>query len=322
MRFRAISCAITGGTLSLAAFSLGMTPVQTFACACGCGIFDVGTSSMLPDGPGGLVYLQFYYQNQNQNWSGTAAAPGQNNGDKNITTEWITAGLQYFFNRSWGIQAEIPYENRWFTTDTNFANGPPATLATVNWADIGDIRLKGIYTGFSEDMSTGITFGIKFPTGNYNFRPDIVDRDTQIGTGSTDLLLGVFHRGALTDDGNWGWYTQLQLDLPVLTRDDYTPGTEIDFVIGAHYKGWSVGQNMTITPIAQVLIQERTSDTGANASNPVASGFQRVLLAPGIEVDSGSFMFYADVSFPVYINATGNQLNALALYKAVLAYKF
>jgi len=276
---------------------------------------------MFPDGAGGLVYLQFYYQNQNQNWSGNAAAPGQNNSDKNITTEWITAGLQYFFNRSWGVQAEIPYENRWFSTDTNFGNFP-ATIQTVNWADIGDVRIKGYYTGFSEDMSTGVMFGIKLPTGNYNFRPDIVDRDTQIGTGSTDLLLGVFHRGALTDDGNWGWFTQLQLDQPVLTRDDYYPGTEVDFVLGAHYKGWSIGQNTTITPIGQVLAQIKTTDQGANAASPPASGFQRILLAPGIEIDSGKLIFYADVSFPVYINATGNQLEPAALFKATLGYKF
>ena len=48
----------------------------------------------------------------------------------------------------------------------------------------------GMYTGFSNDMSKGIIFGVQLPTGNYT-APGF-DRDTQIGTGSTDLILGAF----------------------------------------------------------------------------------------------------------------------------------
>jgi hypothetical protein len=321
MHIRSIARAIAYGALSLAPLSVGMTPSESLACACGCGIFDVGTSSMLPDGPGGVAYLLFYFQGQNQNWSGNSAAPGQNNGDKNITTEFITAGVQYMFSRSWGVQVEVPYAHRNFTTDTNFGSFPQMNT-TLDWGQIGDVRIRAVYTGFSDDLSTGVTFGLRLPTGNYQFRPDVVDRDTEIGSGSTDVLLGVFHRGALVDDNSWGWFTLLQLDLPVLIADNYWPGAELDYSIGVHPKGWSIGQNTTITPIAQVLAQVRTSDTGANASNPPASGFQRVLLSPGIEIDVNRFTFYADVAFPVYENFTGNQLVAPILAKAVMSYKF
>ena len=40
------------------------------ACACGCGVFDVGTSSMLPQGTGGVAWFEYDYQNQNRNRSG------------------------------------------------------------------------------------------------------------------------------------------------------------------------------------------------------------------------------------------------------------
>ena len=30
-----------------------------YACACGCGVFDVGTASMLPQGPGGMAWLEY-----------------------------------------------------------------------------------------------------------------------------------------------------------------------------------------------------------------------------------------------------------------------
>ncbi len=79
------------------------------ACACGCGVFDVATSSMFPEGEGGMAFLNYDYQDQNQNWNGTSSAPAANNDDKKIETDFVTLGLQYMFNRSWGAQVELPY---------------------------------------------------------------------------------------------------------------------------------------------------------------------------------------------------------------------
>ena len=71
-------------------------------------------------------------------------------------------------------------------------------LVSANWSQVGDARLEGLYTGFFADMSAGATFGVKLPTGSYTFAPEVVDRDSQLGTGSTDVLLGGFYRGSLT----------------------------------------------------------------------------------------------------------------------------
>ena len=95
------------------------------ACACGCGVFEVGTSDMLPKGPGGMVYEEFDYQSQSINWSGRSRAPKEDNGDNLIRTYFITTGFQYMFNRSWGVQVEIPYDYRRFTT-----TGGPTTTAS------------------------------------------------------------------------------------------------------------------------------------------------------------------------------------------------
>ena len=78
----------------------------------------------------------------------------------------------------------------------------------MNWSQLGDIRIEGIYTGFFADLSAGVTFGLKLPTGSYTEDPDVVDRDTQIGTGSTDILLGGFYRGNITKDEKWDWFAQ------------------------------------------------------------------------------------------------------------------
>ena len=91
--------------------AMALTTTHLRACACGCGVFDVGTSSMLPKGAGGMVYLDYDYQSQSINWSGNSRAPGANNGDKFIRTDFVTAGFQYMFNRSWGLQIEIPYDS-------------------------------------------------------------------------------------------------------------------------------------------------------------------------------------------------------------------
>jgi hypothetical protein len=296
-----------------------LAPGVVHACACGCGVFDVATSSMFPQGQGGTAWLQYDYQDQNRNWSGTSQAPAANNGDKEISTDFATLGLQYMFNPCWGVQLELPYDYRSFKT-TSAAPGNPVT--TINWGALGDIRLEGIYTGFFADQSAGVNFGVKLPTGDWihNNAYGDVDRDSEIGTGSTDILLGGFYRGNITKDEKWDWFAQLLLDVPVLTQAQYRPGTELDTAAGIDYKGFSVGR-VRISPVAQVIFSERTGDIGA-AANPGDSGYQRILLSPGIEFHIHPVKIYADVEIPVYQNLTGNQLAAPVLFKLSMSYMF
>ena len=80
-----------------------IAPGVVHACACGCSVFDVGTSSMFPNGQGGMAFLQYDYQDQNRNWSGSSQAPAANNDDQEIRSDFVTVGLQYMFNSSWGV---------------------------------------------------------------------------------------------------------------------------------------------------------------------------------------------------------------------------
>lgn len=292
-----------------------LAPSMVHACACGCGVFDVGTISMFPAGAGGMAFLQYSYQDQNRNWSGTSQAPAVNNDDKEIQTHYLKFGLQYMFNPSWGVQVEVPYDYR------SSKKNDSGSLVTRNWSQLGDIQIEGIYTGFAPDLSAGVTFGAKLPTGSYTFDPDVVDRDTQIGTGSADILLGGFYRDSLTQDFLWDWFAQLQLDVPVLTQDEYRPGLELDAAAGIDYKGLHLGQ-VRISPLAQVIFSERTSDSGANSASPVASGYQRIMLSPGAEFHIHQVNIYADAEFPVYQNFTGNQLAASVLFKFSVGFRF
>ncbi len=291
-----------------------VAPGAAWACACGCGVFDVGTSSLMPERAGGTVFLNYDYQNQNQNWSGTSSAPGENNEDKKIETHTVTLGLQYMFNRSWGARLELPFVNRTFDSAANA--GP------LNWSGLGDLRLRGIYTGFSDDLSSGLTFGVKLPTGSHTHTEASggIDRDTQIGSGSTDLLLGGFHRGSLAGSTRWNWFAQAQLDLPALKQGDYRPGLEADVAAGIYFDSRSLGR-VEISPVAQVIGVWRGRNNGAAAA-PDDSGYQRVLLAPGIEFNLRPVKIYADVEIPVYQNVSGNQLIAPILFKVSASYTF
>jgi hypothetical protein len=302
---------ISGGLLVVV-----LAPRIVYACACGCGIFDVGGSSMLPSGQGGAAFVQYAYMDQNRNWSGSSEAPAADNGDKKLESQFTTFGLQYMFNRRWGVQAELPYTFRSFKgTDEDTGQ-----VGTHNWSGLGDISLRAIYTGFSADMSSGVSLGLKLPTGDFKEDPNLVDRDTQIGYGSTEILLGAFYRGNLDRNARWDWFAQFQLELPTFIQDNYRPGIEFDSGAGVDYKGFSLGR-VRITPLAQVLFADRASDSGANAA-PDDTGYQRILLSPGVEFHFHPVRIYADAEFPVFQNVTGNQLVAPVQFKVVLSYMF
>lgn len=299
-----------GLLLSLAAL---LAPNRAFACACGCGVFEVGTASMLPTHPGGMAFVEYDELNQNRNWSRYSRGSDDDNADKLLRTNFFTAGVQYMVNRSWGLQAELPYWNRTFRTTDD--SGAP--LASVHSA-VGDIRLRGIYTGFSGDMSSGLTFGLKLPTGDFSF-PDF-DRDTEIGTGSTDLLLGAFRVGRVPSALGWAWFANAVLDQPVLTAGGYRPGGELDAAIGGYYDRTRLG-DVTVAPVAQLVGSHRLRDSGT-LGHFTDSGYDRILLAPGLEFDTALVRVYGDVGFPLYQYVHGNQLVAKALFKLNVGYRF
>ena len=281
-----------------------------YGCACGCGVFEVGTSSMFPRHEGGMVWIEWDYQDQTRNRHGTRRAPSADNDDKELRTEFYNVGVQYLFNRNWGIQVEVPVDHRHWVSGESGA---------FDWTSLGDIRLKGLYTGLSEDLSIGIDFGVKIPTGN--FRQQGPDRDTQIGTGSTDLLLGAFYRTPIDKSGVWNLFAQVEGDLPVAWQQGYRPGFEVDAAAGVYYGGFRF-HGVTISPLGQVIVSHRASDGGPQASYPVGSGYDRVLLSPGVEFDVHPFSIYADVEIPVYQYFKGDQLSAPAMFKIIMSYAF
>jgi len=300
-----------------------LVPGVVHACACGCGVFDVATSSMLPNGTGGTAWLQYDYMDQNQDWHALEPAAASLNDDKEIQTHFITVGMQYMFNQNWGAQVEIPYDFRYFKGTDNAGD-----IASHSWSQLGDIRLEAIYDGFFADQSLGVTFGVKLPTGAYNVDTTVnaanpvglVDRDTQIGTGSTDLLLGGFYRHNMTADEKWDWFAQGLFNAPTLIQAQYRPGFELDAATGIDYKGATLGRAQ-ITPIGQLIFSARTHDVGPQADS-ADTGYERLMISPGLEIHIHPVSIYADIEVPVVQNYRGYQLAASVLYKLSVSYMF
>lgn len=298
--------------ISSAVFSTVFLPSLALACACGCAVFDVGTSTLLPSGPGGSIFAEWDYLDQTKNWSGSASAPASHNADKNIRSNFYLVGGQYMFNEDWGVMAEVPYTDRSFTTADS---GTPETFRN---SALGDIRLMGVYSGFSADMSTGVIFGVKLPTGDSTFKG--FDPDVQISSGSTDVLLGAYHTGAIDFAGDFQWFVQGVWQHEVATEHNYTPGSELNGAIGASYTGWHVTDTISVAPVVQAVFSYRGHDGGIG--DPANTGYTRALVAPGVAVSFASWKLYADVEVPVYQHVTGNQLVSPAAVKLIASYSF
>ncbi len=237
------------------------------------------------------------------------------------------------FNRDWGFMAKVPYTTRTFHTQED----PADPVSVFKDYSVGDAEIMGMYTGFDKDMSTGVFFGLKLPTGDFTAAG--FDRDTQIGTGTTDLILGGFNRGLITGDNTWQYFSQIKLQTPFNSRsafDDelgavgnYKPGTEVDGAVGIVYNGgYHIAGFDKVAPLLQLLGSYRGRDSGTSA-DPDNTGYDRLLISPGIEFTkvldeaSGTVMkIYGDVEVPLYQHVNGNQIVAPALFKLISSYNF
>lgn len=300
-------------TLGLGAVSL---PASALACACGCGVFGVGAGTLTPTGEGGTAFVEYDFMNQNHNWHGASSAPGADNPDKAIKTDFVNFGGQYMFNRSFGVMVQSAVWNRTFRTlDSN-----GVTVNRFTHAALGDTRIQGVYTGFSPDLSSGLTFGVKLATGDSSYGN--FDPDTEIGTGSTDLLIGGYTHGKLTADNSFSWFANAQWQKPVAWRHAYKPGEEVNAGVGAYYAGYDLWSGKAkLSPVLQLIGSWRARD-GGDMGHPGDSGYERLLLAPGVELNTADWRLYAHVAFPVYQRVNGDQLTAPVLFKLALSRTF
>ena len=308
---------------------LGITfvPAQALACACGCGIFDVGLPGLPVTGMDNQISLQYGYMNQNQNHSGSSNASNALNPDKQIKTGYYNFFGQHMFNSDWGIMAMVPYWKRSFTTDTNgtpgitdVAAGVTPNIQSANVATLSDIRVMGMYTGFSADQSTGLTFGLKLPTGSYTVSP-LLDRDTEPGTGTTDLLLGGYNMGYLNK--TLGWFSQGTYRHALDTAQGYKPGDSLNVTVGLTYNGFTGATK--VVPMLQLNAMWRGNDQGGGDAiyGNVNSGYKNLYIAPGVMlILDRRWRLNSSLYIPAYRVANGNQLVPHWMASSGITYMF
>ena len=327
-RTRKAAAVVLTSTVLLTTFSF-----SALACACGCGIFDIGGVNFAPTNSdtGLSAWIRFSAMDQNANFEGTSKAPASDNADKRIQTSFYTLGAQYMINHEWGVMVELPLYARSFTTVYDNAGD----IGTFHLNALGDLKIMGMYSGFSPDHSTGVIFGLKLPTGvwkspSYGVAGQVYDRDTLPGTGSTDLVLGAYNVGSLSSDGALSYFLQASAQIPIAIQGGYRPGAEYDAAAGLTYDFGAHGPLTKLAPVAQLLATHREHDYKFGAVSP-DSGYDRLFISPGVDLRFDKLKIYADVEIPVYQrvgygslanDGTAGQLVAPILYKAQVGYDF
>ena len=318
---------ILGLTLTIVALGSG---TEAYACAaCGCTLSrdwdNQGISSTL----GFSADFSYDYLKQDQqrycNSSASNAlinqqlAAGQEV-EAFTKTQTMTASLNYTAD-TWGIYTQLPLASREHGT-----YGTTAPLGTdytsSSQSGIGDIRIVARYTGLATDNNVGLIAGLKLPTGatNANFNAGTnagapLDAGLQIGTGSTDVIMGAFYTGTFS---SYGWFVQGTLQYAVASKTqngaDYRPGDAYTFNTGIRYASFGT----RISPMLQLNIIKREADTDNNtgvnvAVDPVTgasvSGGTLAYLAPGVTVRvGGGASAYGFVQVPIYQNVNSLQI--------------
>jgi hypothetical protein len=323
MRFAVRTRALTLLAISAA---LSMTMPLARACSsCGCTLNADWATQGLAAGKGWRFDVRYDYFNQSDLRSGTGSVdrasievPSEEEVQQTTVNRNTTFGLEYSPNANWGVSLLLPYFDRFHTTigegDTD--------LSSSQSDGIGDLRVIARYAGFSPDHTSGLQFGLKLPTGRSDdtFRSgpltgEIVDRGLQLGTGSTDLLVGAYHFGALAQ--NWDYFAQAMLQQPLGSKDDFKPGTGVNLSIGTRYVASSF-----FMPQVQINVRAEKRESGANADID-NSGATLAYLSPGFTLNfSRRFAGFMFVQAPIWQRVNGLQIEPRYSISAGLHYIF
>jgi hypothetical protein len=307
------------------AASLLIVPRAHACSACGCTINSDWASQGLAASGGWRFDMRYDFFEQDQLRSGTDkisrsnfSFPADTEVQKYTINRNATFALDYSPNKDWGINVSLPWYDRGHAT---IAQGDTA-ISTSQDTGIGDVRVMARYSGFAAQRSSGVMFGIKLPTGNSSDRfesgpqqGEVVDRGLQLGSGTTDALLGVYNFGALAP--NWGYFAQALLQVPLDSHDGFKPGAGVNANLGLRYTA-----SETLVPQLQVNARVEKRERGINA-DVENSGATLVYLSPGLTWNiTRRFSAFGFVQVPIYQRVNGLQLEATQFASVGLHYHF
>ena len=234
---------------------------------------------------------------------------------KTISRNLVTS-VDYGFTADWSGSIVIPLVDRTHYHIHNHMGTP--IPEDWDFSELGDIRVLSRYRNeLTKTQTWGVQVGLKLASGSINIRNDngdLAERTLQPGTGSHDLLLGVFWNDT---DEHKTWFVQYMYQHPLITRDDFTPGDEQGLDVGISYV---LTQHMRL--VTQLNFRHKQADTGANAE-PEDSGSNEWWLSPGLSVAlTRATRLYAYYQLPLYQYVNGVQLTADQAVSIGLSHRF
>jgi hypothetical protein len=283
------------------------------ACAsCGCTLTGDWLSQGLAAQPGTTFSLRYDFVPQTELQSGTHLVdvsrivfPTDREIERHTYNHSLTATLDHQFANDWGLDVQLPVLTRPHSTIGEGTTEPSHS----DTSGLGDLRVVGRWQGLSAPGTvTGLEAGLVLPTGQFHqtFKSgpesgEDVDRGLQPGTGTTQLVLGAYHLGAVASE--LGYFAQVTGQTPLTSRDGYKPGSFVQASVALNYTHWR-----NVTPQLQLSFRATGRDSGPNADRP-NSGGEQVNLSPGLSAKiSSKLVAFGFVELPVYNRVNGYQL--------------
>jgi hypothetical protein len=269
--------------------------------------------------PGSLLDLRYEYINLDQPRAGTrdlavGEIPHHHDEVSTANRNWLLS-YSHTFDSNWGVSVVVPFVSRRHFHVHNHRGSP----VPERWSfdELGDVRVVGRYQVPGGDslkpVTSGISFGVKLPTGRTNIANgdgDVAERTLQPGSGTTDAILGAYiHQRLPQFDASW--FAQVQYQHALKTHDEFKPGDRFGFDVGYRH-----GITDQFGALIQLNVSIRQRDRGAQAE-PEDSGGRTIALSPGLSFAvTPAMQLYAFVQLPVYDYVNGVQLTAKRAYVA------
>jgi hypothetical protein len=264
--------------------------------------------------PGGKLDFRYEFIKQEQPRHGAEAVgvgevPGQEHDEVSTINRNYIGQFDYNFNAQWGMSISVPFVSRDHQHIHNDADTGEHELESWHFNELGDARISGRYQlplHTEAPSSLGFSLGLKLPTGRHDIANDegeVAERMLQPGSGTTDLMAGVFYNRAVA---GLGWiFVQGRLEMALNSSDQYRPGNRFFLDLGYRYPlstKWSLQ--------AQLNAVVKSHDYGNNAE-PDESGAKYLFFTPGVSyIATKSLQLYAFVQLPLYQYVTGVQLTS------------
>lgn len=297
---------LTAGLLSFA-----ILKTASGCSVCGCSLSSDWAAQGYSVMPGTEMSLRYEYYDQTELYNGRQkldksllSLPDDAEIQQKTLTRSVWLGADYVTSKDWGVSFQLPYYNRFHTT---IAPGD-LDISSSKANGFGDLRVLGRYQSPDQARNWSVQFGLKLPTGrfNQNFATgpqagNELDRGLQLGTGTTDAILGTSYFARLGD--SLGYFAQAVLQRPIAQRSGFLPSTSFNVNVGIRWLNTS-----RFLPQLQVNTRWDGREKGP-AADYDNSGATVVDLSPGLTAEitrhTSGFGF---VQVPVYQRVNGRQL--------------